>query len=877
MDSKTIITYRRAIAISLTVVVLFSLAFNIYNKRQEVRQLLEIHARQTWEHAASIHALGSKLGGFYVPADSYYPHSSLRQLTTTDGRTLDIVPPGFIMKELMGSAGLGESVKITAIKKPENPLEKALFQRFLQGQPDHVEIRKTEDKSQQFEFYRPYPTNDSCLASCHSGSTMTRGTIDSVLSIHLNMAPYLRYTEEKIASDSVLHVVFLFFALWFNSFGMGILLEQRSELQGKEKRIKLSTQLLGATLDATADGILAVSNDNSVLAYNHRLLQIIPGAEEHLQNDAIDTFRHHIAQLTEQPTKFEERVAEIYDHGSSDEIDLLSLTDGTTLERHAHPLMVDDQVIGRVWSFRDISARLKAERTLVAANRNLNNLIDTSPLPIVSVDTDHHVITWNKAAEELFGWSSDEVLGKPNPSLTDGDITSISHFLSLDAPQPIIDIYVRRRTKSGQVIDLSLSASPLHDQQGHLVGSVNFYTDISKQMAILREQRRARESAESANQAKSDFLANMSHEIRTPMNGVIGMLDLVLDGGLDDDQRESISLARESAESLLAILNEILDYAKIEAGELVIQPKPFPVLATLQEGLKIQSRLAERKGVEFRYNLHPALPKEITGDASRILQVVRNLADNAVKFTDFGSVTIRLRPTPISDGRNHLLLQVIDTGIGIDEQMLSRLFERFVQADSSRTRRYGGMGIGLTVTKQLVDLMEGTIWVESQPGLGSTFNVVLPVLGLNTDHGEDEYSPSAEDAIVCSLEGTRILAVDDNSINLRALSKILENYGAVVRTAANGLEALERYYTHPFDLIILDLQMPQMDGMETARRIREHEIASGLRTPIVALSAHAFQEDRDQALAAGMDDYLCKPVQREDLLSCCCRMLKRGV
>ena len=384
--------------------------------------------------------------------------------------------------------------------------------------------------------------------------------------------------------------------------------------------------------------------------------------------------------------------------------------------------------------------------------------------------------------------------------------------------------------------------------------------DVTTQRQSEQSMIAARDAAEAANRAKSEFLANMSHEIRTPMNGVLGMLDLAHDACDDAERREFIGIARSSADSLLAIINDILDFSKIEAGRIDIESVAFDLDELLSHAVRTMSAQASGKSLALRVELDPELPRRVFGDPMRLRQVVLNLLSNAIKFTHAGGVTLRAgcRPDP-SSGSTRLRIAVTDTGIGIPADKQARVFEAFAQQDSSTTRSYGGTGLGLSISSRLVELMGGTIRLESSVGEGSTFAVDLPLqrAGSAAPHGADGM-PEVPGETGRSLH---ILLVEDHPVNQKVAHTVLSRAGHRVSLAANGLEAIEQVVDVCFDLVLMDVQMPVMGGLEAARLIRdmEREIRRP-PVPIFAMTANAQDEDRQACLEAGMNDFLTKPL-----------------
>jgi PAS domain S-box-containing protein len=485
------------------------------------------------------------------------------------------------------------------------------------------------------------------------------------------------------------------------------------------------------------------------------------------------------------------------------------------------------------------------------------------------VDIRGHYLFVNDAFCRIFGMTRDEVLGEhffsvmtTNHARRAETLAVYREVLRTGQAVKSYEYEVALRNPAVKFVEQSVSLE--RDSQGRPIGFLGIIRDSTARKLGDDELEQAKDAAEAANRAKSEFLANMSHEIRTPMNGIMGMTALALDTPLTPFQADCLATINRQAETLLRIINDVLDFSKIESRKIEIESAAFTLSDIVDDVVKPLEMTAREKRLEFRHRISDNVPPRLLGDAVRLEQVLTNLLANAIKFTERGSVTLDVRAESSNTEVATLHFSVADTGIGIPADMLDTIFQPFRQADGSTTRRFGGTGLGLTISATLVQLMGGRVWVESEPGAGSTFHFTA-AFPIAVARAEPDRRKQPRPPVEPSPSSARVLVAEDNVINQRIAQSLLTKRGHTVTVVNNGREALDALEREPFDVVLMDVQMPDMDGFEATAAIRERERGTGSRVRIVAMTAHAMQGDRERCLAAGMDDYLSKPIDQDRL------------
>ena len=538
---------------------------------------------------------------------------------------------------------------------------------------------------------------------------------------------------------------------------------------------------------------------------------------------------------------------------------------------------------GVVIVFRDVTRMREKEEQL----RLFQTALEQSPNSILMTDAQNRIVYVNEQMVKLTGYTREELMGNTPARLKSGNTppgTYADLWQSLEACRVWSGEFYNRK-KNGEHYWEQAIVAPIADESGIITHYLAIKEDITHKKAMMEELNRtrvaaeenleksryymhqlekARRDAEAANRAKSEFLASMSHEIRTPLNGITGMLELLQMSRLEREQQENLEIIRVCSENLLDVINSILDLSKIEAGKMELEKHVFSISEWFERCLSVHRVQALRKGIRLVGEMDDRLPGKASGDSKRMQQVMNNLIGNAVKFTDRGQVTVRCTLDSDSQEKYWVTLMVKDTGIGIPAREMPRIFDSFTQLDGSINRRYGGTGLGLSITRKLTELMGGTIAADSVYGSGTTFMVSLPLDPAETDKTA-HVSSKQKNRHRKQVEDVTVLLAEDDEINLVVVSSLLKAMGYSPICVSNGKEAVEAWKRHQPDVVLMDIQMPEMDGIQATRTIRSMEEAEEGVTPIVAVTAHAVSGDRERFLKAGMSGYLSKPIEMESL------------
>lgn len=527
-----------------------------------------------------------------------------------------------------------------------------------------------------------------------------------------------------------------------------------------------------------------------------------------------------------------------------------------------NPIYHSDGTIEEVSGIaHDITEKKNAEIALHASEEKFRDIFESFQDIYYRTKMDGTILMISPSVNEVTGFSPDEIIGKKIKDFYENPLINRAFERELLRNGTVKNYETSIKTKFGHFVQTISNVRIIQDENGHAIEIEGVARDITSLKIANEELKKAKEVAEKSLKAKQLFLANMSHEIRTPMNGIIGMIDLLSSSQLDEEQKDYVNTVKKSSETLLYILNDILDLSKLEAGKMQLRPSPISIESTVEKLLALFQNLANSKKIKLEYAIKDEVPMFINADETRLLQILSNLTSNAIKFTDKGSVSIIVKKA----GNKRIKFVVQDSGIGITKENVRLLFDAFSQVDDTSSKAYQGTGLGLAISKELCRLMGGTIGVKSNLGEGSIFWFTIEVHPVDKIELAKSINEEANSPKLDRFENInpKVLLVDDNQINQKVATEILKKLGCTIDVAGNGMEAILKVIEKPFDLIFMDIQMPEMDGITATKKIRELRIKD--LAPIIAMTAYSMEEDKERFLNAGMDDYLPKPIKAEAL------------
>ena len=639
-----------------------------------------------------------------------------------------------------------------------------------------------------------------------------------------------------------------------------------TERKKSEELLKQSEAKFRQIFDYSQALICTHDLSGRVLAVNHASTETLGYKEEELTG----SFLYSLLPKERQQEFEQVYMNEIRTRGKAEGIMVaLNRTGRKIYLLYQNYLVTDDTEQPYVIGFsQDITGRIEAERALKKSEEKYRNIIANMNLGLVEVDPEEYVVYANNSFCEMSGYSIDELIGEHAPTV----LLKGAHYSSKEIAERRqngqSDAYeLMVRNKQGEKRWWLVSGAPVLDDNGAFKGSIGIHLDITLQKTLEQELRKAKADAEHSAHAKEVFLANMSHEIRTPMNAILGIARLLAKTEMDPQQEFYLDTIQNAANNLLVLINDLLDLSKIEAGRIDLERIGFNLEQTVSGTVQMLRHKAEEKGLGISYEIAADTAPVFIGDPYRINQVLMNLLSNALKFTERGAVQIACSVQADRPDSQEVLFRVNDTGIGIGEDFIQHLFDKFTQEDETVTRKFGGTGLGMSICKQLVELMGGTIQVESRKNEGTTIYFTLQLPKGTAADLPVRRNQKADTRI---LKGKRILLVEDNPINRLVARTVLKLYGAEVTEAPDGIMAIDLFEKNIFDLVLMDVQMPGKDGLETTRYIRSHMDSS---IPIIALTANAFKEEEERCMQAGMNDFISKPFDEEQMIQLIARWL----
>ena len=881
-------TARSTIAVALlwSALLGFSLFWNMRQIDRSIEVVAESEAASAFRKDLAYRLWAARQGGLYVPPSNatppnpYLVHIPDRDVQTTNGKRLTLVNPAYMTRQVheLGKERFGLRGHITSLRprRPENApdqWEAEALRAFASGSPKATAVRDVEGQP-FFRFMRPLVAEPPCL-KCHADQNYAPGDIIGGISVSVPMDPLMSASGPQRsflvlahAGIAVLGLLGLGLSHRFISASRTSLLESRSRLD------QMAQQNRTVVWEIDASGRYTFVSHVVETVYGYRPEELVGRMRFHdLRRDV-----GREASMASMPERFARK--ETFAHCENP----VAAKDGSVVwvSTNASPVLGGNgELLGYRGSDTDITDRRMAEEALHKSESSKSLLLANLPGMAYRCryDRDWTMEFASEGCRGLTGYSPEDLVGNRRLAFNDLILPEYREQLwaawtdGIARRRPV-QVEYEIRTAGGDVRWVWEQGVILFTPEGEVEALEGLILDITGRKKAEAALQEAMQASRTASLAKSEFLANMSHEIRTPLNGITGMLQLLETSAVDREQKDFCALAIQSTNRLTRLLSDILDLSRIEAGKMQICPEPFDLEEILQQTVDLFMPIAVQADVALRLQVDDAVPQRLIGDPLRLQQVLMNLIGNAFKFTRRGHVSVEacLLP-PLAQGRARILFTVSDSGDGIPEAALANLFKPFTQVSQGFTRSHQGAGLGLTICKQLVDLMGGTMAVESEVGAGTSFHFCL-----SFDVGAGSGSPRPADAPSPSAPAAgRVLLAEDDEVTQFSVRKLLEKSGYTVVSAWNGQEALHLLNTEDFDAVLMDVQMPIMDGLETTRLIRSSATPDAKRhIPIVALTAYAMPGDRERFLQAGMDDVLSKPVSFAELTGTLGKFVRGG-